>query len=786
MSLSYECINGIIQGGILDGTEGVREGDEVASLCVGKLRGMIMVEGDPNCRSSPNLRSWSTDNQVVKYVALLAFNRIVTSHPHLVSTHQDVILSCIDDPDISIRMQALDLGAGMVNSDNIVPVVERLMKQLRNASLSVSSADNGRNHAFGVEPAADSDGEDPEETLRPLKETQNEASPLPAEYRVSIIIRILDMCSKDTYANVLDFEWYVEILLQLARLLPVGSMATLGLSCYDRRSNNNIQTPVEDDASSAIGWQLRNVAVRVGSVRSEAVNAANSLLVIQGGEVSTASTPVYGEGVLQFAAWVVGEYASNLFDAHSTLSSLIHIRNHSLPPIVICAYLQSLPKIFVSILVNDGLVWNSERKTMVSLLLARIVHFLEPLAIHPNLEVQERSVELLELMRVAVQALMDHGVENKYGPLLLTNAIPALFSGFELNPVAPNAQEKVPQPDGLNLELPINENLVGLLQGAGEDVSMRSEFSDFERFYNHRPSQKASSVAAFDILSPMDSGIVSYQQTEGDMIDSDILGKKRFERQERNRDDPFYIASDNPSSGSSTPFHDILKNTNGEDVDVDSIPIMNLDLGDKRSTAEYSDVEIPKQKGKHPRKFHIKMDENIDFDESALDQIPRNGTRAINTNDPSTWKRDKSKRALLEVDSSGLGGFSLEGIENVAGQLDIGKLNVDDAEMAKALEDVERLRLEMQRSSERVRAVDGIPLEGILVKRKRKKQRKAGNIPSGITGARTRGTTTDETNIDSSVATDTLQIIKPKKKKKKAATAAAAEATHDDKKDASN
>jgi len=48
MSLLYECINGIIQGGILEGTDGPREGEEVASLCVGKLRGMILVEGDTN------------------------------------------------------------------------------------------------------------------------------------------------------------------------------------------------------------------------------------------------------------------------------------------------------------------------------------------------------------------------------------------------------------------------------------------------------------------------------------------------------------------------------------------------------------------------------------------------------------------------------------------------------------------------------------------------------------------------------------------------------------------
>lgn len=60
MSLLYECINGVIQGGILDGVEGIREGDEIADLCVGKLRGMIVMEGDPNRNyfSAPSYYSW--------------------------------------------------------------------------------------------------------------------------------------------------------------------------------------------------------------------------------------------------------------------------------------------------------------------------------------------------------------------------------------------------------------------------------------------------------------------------------------------------------------------------------------------------------------------------------------------------------------------------------------------------------------------------------------------------------------------------------------------------------
>ena len=49
MSLLYECINGIIEGGVLDSVNGTSEGEELARLCVGKLRGMLMVDVDPNC-----------------------------------------------------------------------------------------------------------------------------------------------------------------------------------------------------------------------------------------------------------------------------------------------------------------------------------------------------------------------------------------------------------------------------------------------------------------------------------------------------------------------------------------------------------------------------------------------------------------------------------------------------------------------------------------------------------------------------------------------------------------
>jgi AP-3 complex subunit delta-1 len=52
MSLLYECISGIIQGGILNGSDGTGDGEEVANLCADKLSGMIAIEGDPNCTYS--------------------------------------------------------------------------------------------------------------------------------------------------------------------------------------------------------------------------------------------------------------------------------------------------------------------------------------------------------------------------------------------------------------------------------------------------------------------------------------------------------------------------------------------------------------------------------------------------------------------------------------------------------------------------------------------------------------------------------------------------------------
>jgi AP-3 complex subunit delta-1 len=710
MSLLYECINGIVQGGILDGSEGMAEGEEIARLCVGKLRSMLVVEGDPNCASFLNDHCTKTDFHTVKYVALLAFQKIVISHPHLVSLQQDVILECIDDADISIRMRALDLAVGMVNSDNLAMIVETLVRQLINApiaSLADDSANDRGMHA-GVEPLAESDDEDAAESLKNREIKSNKPPPLPEEYRINAIRSILDMCSRDTYANITDFEWYIAILIKLVKACP--SVKTASSDDVDNTSTSHLR-----DISYDIGYELQNVAVRVKSMRPEATAAAQTVLMIDTRDQFFPDFGNGGQGVFESCAWIAGEYAEQLTDPNGVLNSLVHSSSSQLPAHVLAQYVHAVLKIFALMCGDQQISWSPSRRTNLTLLMARIVYFLEPLASHPDLDVQERAVEYLELMKLATEAASGHTVsedgEFAEPPLLLTQAIPALFTGMELNPVATGALRKVPAPDDLDLSVPINDSLSSILKQADEDDLTEDLHDDFQLFYNE-PSQTTTTLptAAADRLDlASKSEATSYQyHSDDDRLDAVALARKRAERRDKYKDDPFYIGQEDDNSASAR-LHSIIKNTNGDDLDIDSIPIMDLDLDSRSGTRTPSDYEaaLRHDRQKRPtrrKRVEITGDENIGGDDDT--------SRSSSRPDLSRSSQSRGKKSLLQVDSSGLGSLSLEG-ESHGGPLDIEQREAEE----KALREVERLRLEMQRASERIQAKE----ESVVVRKKKKR-----------------------------------------------------------------
>ncbi|KOS17500.1 AP-3 complex subunit delta [Escovopsis weberi] len=727
MSLLYECINGIIQGGILGSATDDAGTDEIATLCVNKLRGMIVMNGDAN----------------LKYVALLAFNKIVVTHPHLVSQQEDVILECIDSSDITIRVQALNLVKGMVTADNLVSIVGRLMKQLN--STQSTPKNSSQQPGSPPEPNFDSDDE-AQTTITAPDNEDDQMPPLPDDYRIDVIGRILFMCSKDNYANILDFDWYIDVLTQLIRMAPAPRTLDGDLG--------PVSTKSLADICEKAGDELRNVAVKVRAMRSTSVRAADVILAQLLSD--TPAGHMFSSGALKSATWMIGEYAKLLAMPDDSLNALLQALPRIGRPDIAAIAIHAIAKVFASIAGSEHEPWTSERKSRISLLIARILHILEPLAMHPNLEVQERAVQFIELLKLTAEAVSGQPVstddDHRDPPLLLTQAIPSLFAGWELNSVAQGAQRHVPMPSGLDLDEPIHGNLNRLLSQSEAMSAPFEEADDFEAFYHNRPppTSIASSEPAINRLAdPGDEAVGSYQQTsEESYLDADIIARRKAERLERNKDDPFYIPNDG-NARFSTPIHNILQSSNGPDLDIDSIPVMRLDLDNLKPSAS-----APRQPRPRPRqRLVVQADENLEGSEGGLGRNDPENSPNVAAKAKAT--RKAKQKSLLHVDSSTIGSFSLEG-EPSSG-FDFEQRQREEVEMQQAMKEVERLRLEMQRANERIQMAHGADVEGTVIKKKKtttkkKVAKKTGEDEEGGGGEGTE--------------------VQPKAKKKKKASAA--------------
>lgn len=611
----------------------------------------------------------------VKYVALLAFSRIVVSYPNLVSVHRDVIMDCLEDADISIRLQTLELAARMVTADTLQHVVERLIGQLEGKHKENSDAGD----MIYLQ------------SYDERKESQNNQTSLfiSDEYRVEVLHRILDICCSDNYSCLSDFEWYVRVLSHLVQHLYTSPDRHYSLGSDSR-----------DDVASRIGLEIRNVAVRVKNVRMEATRAAESLLIVDNRKSVFKNVSNADNGVLAPLVWVVGEYAEYLLSPDRTLQSLIDVSTVTLPGQALSFFVQSVPKILSRLVYVRGEAWSAAQRSEVSLYLGRIIEFLDTLAAHPDLDVQERAIEFLEVMRLAAD-LMQTGTHQV--PYLLSSVIPSLFSGLELNPVAPNAQKKVPQPDKLLMHVSFNSHIRTLFVDDRDGTS--AQHNDFY----HGPGTHAVNKHSIEFAAPQIQPNVLYQGPDTFTETPLVNLRQQREWQQRNKDDPFYISVDE-RNGTTAQNEQGLGSLHSESLEIDSIPIVDLKINSAEGPNAPA-ATMSNAKGNFTtqhRKYEVIPDEVIGAEEG-----PDNGQ----THEPARVKKN-----LLQVDSSGIKDFAFgdDGLypeERASGGVE------DDTEMANAMKTIEKARMEMQRCSERVH-LEGIPSDGTLVK-KRPKQKKS-------------------------------------------------------------
>ncbi|KAK0209103.1 adaptin N terminal region-domain-containing protein [Desarmillaria ectypa] len=528
ISLLYECVHTCIIGGMLRGPSG----DSLARLCVSKLATFIQ-DVDQN----------------LKYIALLAMVKIVPSHPYLVAEYQDTILASVSDQDISIRMRALDLVSAMVNRDNLQSIVQQVLSHLVSDTSTTSMPTASQSLAQHLIPSS------PQSTRPHILPSQSKA------YRLVLSQRILTMCSQDTYDNVANFEWYLSVLVDLAHIANV-------------------------DVGSQIRDQLVDVVGRVRAARRYAVKLMYTLL-IDDTMLRNAQEEGSCSEVLWAAAWICGEYCSELAEPQKLLPYLLQPDISRLSPDIIAVYIQAATKIFGFWATEVAQRWTeddlSEVKDLVATFISRGSEFVSS----PHIEVQERAANTLQLFRF-IQADLDshHPVQetsfgeasSSFDPIAEPRfpkslyLIQPLFSVYQLNPVGAAAQESVPVPEGLDLDAWIVPPPPKTSDELNSKVkkSKKGKEKETNGAKSSKKKRKGDDRLLYeDVLTP-----TIVEETVEERAERE---RRKAERLKQLKDDPYYIIEDQP-----TPPND-----------VDSIPVVRLEGMPSLSEPDIIDPLIP-------------------------------------------------------------------------------------------------------------------------------------------------------------------------------------------------
>ncbi|KAF5383966.1 hypothetical protein D9757_006977 [Collybiopsis confluens] len=560
ISLLYECVHTCIIGGMLEGSSG----DALARTCVAKLSGFL-----------------EDSDQNLKYIALLAMVKIVPSHPHLVAQYQDIISASVSDQDISIRMRALDLVSAMVNDTNLQSIVQQLLSHLvadTATSTLPSAAHSLAQHATPSSP----------QTAKPSFPSPS-ASPA---YRLTLAQRILQMCSQNTYENISNFEWFLSVLVDLAHIANV-------------------------DIGAQIRDQMVDVVGRVRGIRRYAVKLMYTLLsddtlVRNAGEEGSCSE------ILWAAAFICGEYCSELADPQKLLPLILRPEITHLSPDIIAVYIQAATKVFGFWAAEVAQRWTDDDLRQVKDVVQMVIEHISPFVGSPHIEVQERAANTLQLfnfIQADFSAYRPRAAENAFDESTYSFAnsntdnepyfpkslflIQPLFSEYELNPVAQHAQEAVPIPEGLDLDAwivpPPDPAPLYFRNGDKKKVSKGSKKGK-ESSGKGKKKKKEENGYEFNGYNENESETLTPAEpehdTEADRIERE---RRRAERLERLRDDPYYIMDKDPPKPALVP------------PDIDSIPVMKLE--GMPALSEIVDPRLPSlrstQYRSSPESFHI-------------------------------------------------------------------------------------------------------------------------------------------------------------------------------------
>ncbi|KAL1214070.1 AP-3 complex subunit delta [Cardamine amara subsp. amara] len=366
--------------------------EAAVKLAVAKIR-EFLVEDDPN----------------LKYLGLNALSIVAPKHLWAVLENKEAIVKALSDEDPNVKLEALHLLMAMVNEDNVSEISKILM-----------------NYALKSDPF----------------------------FCNEIIFSVLSVCSRNIYEIIVDFDWYLCLLGEMARIPHC-------------------------QRGEEIEHQLIDIGLRVRDARPQLVRVSWALLIDP-----ALLGNLFLHPILSAAAWASGEYVEFSKNPYETVEALLQPRTGLLPPFIKAIYIHSAFKVLVfclgsyfsasdptsSSLAQESSSGSSPVNTFTYESIMKLMNViklgLEPLSETHDVEVQERAKNVLGFIGSIKQELSEkvNPQDNETESYRVTTAFMEDVFSEELGPVSATAQEKVCIPDGLVL----TENLGDLEDICGQ------------------------------------------------------------------------------------------------------------------------------------------------------------------------------------------------------------------------------------------------------------------------------------------------------------------------------
>lgn len=558
----------------------------------------------------------SDKDQNLRYIALKGLSRLLRNAPHttpLLARHYDDILACINEEDLTIRLKALELVERLTDRSNCKSIVTRLIEQISPSSTtSTSSAGKGglRSAAGALRAVSSSYDTSSPSGLSPHTTSSSSASASSfalAHYRYRLLLLILRLTSRSSedgsqlYVNITNFEWYVDTLVTCA-YLSLSVLPTL-----DSFEAARLASKLSDS--------LVDVTARAPSIRPFALRRCKRLTADPG--FVSLSNPV-AVSVISACAFVMGEYTQEATckeDTEILVESTI-LGSHSTG--VCLGVMQCLARWLSDMaqdwqdkhLIHVKTVLNSVRHAMARIEKEETSLFTELIALvvsgldgpRTQLAMQTRSTSPVELTQGDSQTgLASNSFASSYttqeeahqeadearsgarGPPQSLLLLSSIFAGYELRPLAANAQSLVTPPDSLDLDSALNLGAAPLASMVDMNTGTKREERDESAGVDEYGRLKISTT-----LASSSSMVWNSSQEQGALGVKTRKGRKKMKQGE-------------PREGNSRRKRD--KGTIASGEDVESIPIVKLELSDReggsddrRKLAEMRERNTPREK----------------------------------------------------------------------------------------------------------------------------------------------------------------------------------------------